>query len=214
MTAPRLHPSDEMIFDYARGALDAGRALVVETHIGACAACRTGARIAEAVGGALLTELPPTPMAPDALERALASLERPAPASSAPARGPSDWIDVPPAVLDAYRTRKRWAAPGVWVATVSHDRRSGKRTYLLGIGANIAVPRHSHRGRELTCVLKGAFADGPTVHAAGDFVECDEAIEHQPKTTADGECVCLIAVDHRLVPRSWMAHVLQPFVGI
>jgi putative transcriptional regulator len=214
MTTPQLHPSEDLILDYARGALDAGRALVLETHIGACARCRAGARIAEAVGGALLAELPPAEMAPDALERALAGLDRPLAPAAAPARKPADWIDVPPAVLDAFKTRKRWAAPGVWVATVSYDRRTGKRTYLLGIGANIAVPRHSHRGRELTCVLKGAFEDGHTLHAAGDFADCDEAVEHQPRTTTDGECVCLISVDHRLVPRSWTARMLQPFVGI
>jgi putative transcriptional regulator len=213
MTAPNLHPSDELILDFARGALDAGRALVLETHVGACARCAAVAGVAEAVGGALLTELPPAEMAPDALERALAALDRPA-AVAEPALKPKDWIEVPAAVLDAYRTHKRWAAPGVWVATVSHDRRSGKRTYLLGIGANIAVPRHSHRGQELTCVLKGAFTDGRTVHAAGDFADCDETVEHQPRTTDDGECVCLIAVDHRLVPRSWTARVLQPLVGI
>ncbi len=214
MTAPRHHPSSDLILDYARGAMSPGRALVMDAHVAACPECRAGVRIAEAVGGALLAELPPAAMAPDALEQALARLDRPAPPPPAVRRKPADWIDVPPDVLEAVATRKRWAAPGVWVATISSDRRTGASTYLLGIGAKIEVPRHSHRGREMTCVLKGAFRDGEATFAAGDFAECDEAVEHQPRTTADGECVCLISVDHRLVPRSWQARLFQPFVGI
>jgi putative transcriptional regulator len=214
MTAPRFHPSSELILDYARGALDSGRALVLNAHFGACPECSANLRVAEAVGGALLAETPPAAMSDGALERTLAMLGAP-PEPTPPAPDPrEDWIRVAPEVMTAALKRKRWAAPGVWVATVTHDRKSGARTYLLGVGANIAVPRHTHRGEELICVLKGAFQDGETVHAAGDFSLNDEEIEHTPKTTRDGECVCLIAADHRLVPRGWQARILQPLVGI
>lgn len=213
MTEPRHHPSEDLILDYARGALAPGRALVLEAHIGACAQCAAEARIAEAVGGALLAELPPAQMAADALERALAGLGPQEPATD-PAPQPADWIKVSPQVLAAAARRKRWAAPGVWVAGVTHDRRTGARSYLLGVGANLAVPLHTHRGQELICVIKGAYKDRGRIHGVGDFAENDESVEHQPKTTRDGECVCLIAADHRLVPRNWRARVLQPFVGI
>ncbi len=214
MTAPRFHPSSDLILDYARGGLEPGRALVLNAHFGACAECAETLRVAEAVGGALLAETAPVEMSDGALDRALAMLDQPPVPEPVSPDPREDWIRVAPEVLTAALKRKRWAAPGVWVATVSHDRKSGARTYLLGVGANIAVPRHSHRGQELVCVLKGAFRDGEAVHAAGDFSMNDEDIEHTPKTTQDGECVCLISADHRLVPRGWQARVLQPFVGI
>ena len=78
MSAPRHHPPPELIVDYARGAIAPGPALVLAAHFGACAECRASLRVAEAVGGALLAELEPAEMAPDALARALASIERPA----------------------------------------------------------------------------------------------------------------------------------------
>jgi putative transcriptional regulator len=156
-------------------------------------------------------------MAQDALERALARIDRPpAPeaAPSAPPGAPGDWIKVAPDVLRAAQERRRWAAPGVWVANLDLDRATGARTYLLGVGPNIAVPRHGHRGHELICVLKGAYHDGDQLHGPGDFADNDETVEHRPKITRDGECVCLIAADHRLAPRDLMGWIFQPLVGI
>jgi putative transcriptional regulator len=207
------------LVDFARGALEPGRGLVVRTHLTACAACRATVRLAEAVGGALLAETPPVALDPDSLDLALARIERPAPpASPAPAvpssGRPRDWIPVPSDVLSAFARRKRWAAPGVWVAPVSRDRRTGARSYLLGVGPGIAVPRHTHKGAELTCVLKGAFEDGESTFRAGDLAEADESLVHQPRVTHDGECVCLIAADSALIPRNLIGRLMQPFVGI
>ena len=90
----------------------------------------------------------------------------------------------------------------------------GARSYLLGIGPGIAIPRHSHKGVEMICVLKGAYEDRGERHGPGDFACNDEAVEHRPRVTREAECVCLVAADHALVPRSLMAHVFQPFVRI
>jgi putative transcriptional regulator len=215
MTLPTHHPSDETLLDFARGALSPGRSLVLRAHLGVCPACRASVRLAEAVGGALLGDLEPAEMAPDALDQALARIERPPASPATPAvRAPADWITVPADVLVAAARRKRWAAPGVWVAPVTRDRKTGERSYLLGIGRGIAVPKHSHRGVEMTCVLTGAYTERGNTHGAGDFAEVDEAVEHRPRVTMDGECVCLIAADNALVPRDLLGWIMQPLVRI
>ncbi len=215
MTAPTQHPSEELILDFARGALEEGRSLVLQVHLAVCPACRAALGLAEAVGGALLAEIEPAELAPDALEQALARLDlEPPPPAEAPR--PPDWIRVPPEVLAAAEHERREAAPGVWVAHVTGPRSAGggARSYLLGVGPGIAVPMHTHRGREFVCVVKGAYKDRGRIYRAGDFAENDESVEHQPRVTRDGECVCLIAADDLLVPRSLAARLLQPLVGI
>jgi putative transcriptional regulator len=216
MSAPTRHPSEELILDFARGALEAGRALVLRAHLAACAECSATLGLAEAIGGALLAELEPAAMAPDALRQALARLDlEPTPPPPAEAPRPLDWIRVPPEVLAAAERQRRQAAPGVWVAQVTGQRRrGGARSYLLGVGPGIAVPMHTHRGREFVCVVKGAYEDRGHVYGPGDFAENDADVEHQPRVTRDGECVCLIAADDLLVPRSLAARLLQPLVGI
>jgi putative transcriptional regulator len=214
MTLPTHHPSEDLILDLARGALEPGRALVVAAHLNACPTCRAAARVAEAVGGALLDEIEPAEMAPDALARALASLDQPTPPPPKSPRPPDDWIRVPPDVLAAAQRHRRWAAPGVWVANVTGNAKAGPRSYLLGVAAGMAVPRHTHKGTELVCVLKGSFEDRGVIYGPGDFAESDETVEHRPHVTQDSECVCLAAADAALVPRELIGWLFQPFVGI
>ena len=210
---PRHHPTPERLIDYATGALNAHRTLVLAAHVRACPACAADTALAEAVGGALLGDLPPVDLHPDALALALARIERPVPPARQAAPAMPDWIDAPAPVIDAARRRRRWAAPGVWVAPVMGGP-YGRRSYLLGVGAGISVPRHTHRGSEMVCVLKGAFRDGDETYGPGDFCESDESVEHQPRVTDDGECVCLTAVDASLVARDWVGWVFQPLVRI
>ena len=125
-----------------------------------------------------------------------------------------DGILFVPEVLLAAKRNRRWAAPGVWVAPVMRDRRTGERSYLLGIGRGIAVPKHTHKGVEMTCVLTGAYSERGNTHRAGDFAEVDEEVEHKPRVTWDGECVCLIAADNALVARDLFGWIMQPFVRI
>jgi putative transcriptional regulator len=212
---PRHHPSEDLLVDFATGALAHGARMVIAAHLGACSICSVAVAEAEAIGGALLSALPPTPLKDHALALALAQIERP-PAASRPPLAltfEKDWIFVPREVLEAAQQRRRWAAPGVWVAKIGAGPDKA-RHYLLGVAAGMHVPRHTHRGREMVCVLQGAYRDGERLHMPGDFACNDETVDHRPQITADGDCVCLISADGRLVPRDWMGRIFQPLVSI
>jgi putative transcriptional regulator len=213
----RHHPSTATILDYAAGSAPRGRALVLAMHFDRCPECRAELAACEAVGGALLNELPPAEMAPDALEKALSALDLPAPtvAYASDDRATEDWLaNAPAEVRQAYEHNRRWFAPGVWVAHLDRPKGSKEKSYLLGVGPGIAVPHHSHRGVESTCVLKGEFVDRKQRFGVGDYAEVDEETEHRPITSKAGECVCLIAADGPLVPLDMMGRLFQPLAGI
>ena len=215
MTAlPQHHPSHALIIEYAAGSMASGRGLVMAAHLAACPACREEARLMNAAGGALLEGLEPTPMKSDALAAVMARIEQVEPEPSPPAPGQDDWINVPREVLLAAARHKRWAAPGVWVAPISHDRTTGAKAYLLRVAPGMAVPHHGHRGVEMTCVLKGAFIDREQSYGPGDFAEVDEDVEHRPHVTNASECVCLISADAPLIALDWVGKLFQPFVRI
>lgn len=214
MTLPRHHPSAELLVDIARGAANAGRSLVTQAHLAVCPECRRMLATAEVVGGAFLEELPPSLMSPDALARTLARLgnvEPPQPVTSPAA--PAGWVPAPAPAIDAL-ARRRWAAPGVWTASIRLDPAPDGRVYLLGVGAGMTMPSHTHRGLESLCVLKGAFEDRGEVYGPGDFVESDETVVHRPAITRSGACVCLAWTENPLVPRSIVGWLMQPIVGI
>jgi putative transcriptional regulator len=212
--SPSHHPSEHHLVEHAAGGLAPGHDLVIAAHVTTCGTCQAEVRLGEAVGGALLDALPPEAMAKDALARALARIERPAPPATVASRGPpADWIGFSSPAVDAAWRRRRWAAPGVWVAPVI--RGPGRaHTYLLRVAAGMAVPYHRHKGRELVTVLKGAYEDRGDIHQPGDFAENDDVVEHRPTVTRDGECVCLISADAPLVALDWVGKLFQPFVRI
>ena len=218
--SPRHHPASALLLDYAARTANAEHTRVLAAHVMSCPACQAEVALAERIGGEVLEALTPAPMAADALDRALAALDRQAAASPAEDRPvPQDpilegWIAVPPEVAQAAVRRRRWAAPGVWVAPISHDRASGRRSYLLRVGPGMVVPHHGHRGDELTVILKGGFRDGESGFDAGDFALVGEAVEHHPQATAESECICLIAADAPLIPLDWVGRMFQPFVRI
>jgi putative transcriptional regulator len=210
--SPRHHPSDDLLVDYAAGGLAHGPRLVIASHLGACAACSAAVRLAETVGGLLMDDLAPTPMHPDALARAMAQIDRPVPGLAPVPAPPADWIKVPADVLAALRGPGRRSAFGAWVTTVAKDPGTG-RTYLIGMAKGRGVARHTHSGREMTCVLKGSFVDDGVVYGPGDFTEHDGSVLHAPQATRDEDCVCLLAATSRLTPVDWVGRLAFPILG-
>ena len=75
MTDAFKHPSDETLQRYACGGLRPGLALVMRVHLGGCPSCRAALRRFEAVGGALLDDLPPARVSPALLEKIFARID-------------------------------------------------------------------------------------------------------------------------------------------
>jgi putative transcriptional regulator len=203
-TTIRHHPSEAMLVAQAAGSLWEAAALIVEAHLDQCAHCSATLRLAEAVGGALLDGLSPMPLAPDALRRAMDRLDEVdsgvpegsnfSSAQQAPAAPRQEHSLVR---QKAHNTRLHWLAPGIGHAVLLN--RPGNGTLrVLRVKPGTALPRHSHRGSELTLVLEGAFVDETGHYGPGDLAEVDETISHRPVAEGPTDCVCLIATQGRL----------------
>jgi hypothetical protein len=72
------HPPDPALLAYAAGTLDRAQRAEIAEHILGCARCRTFVRTMEQVGGVVLDDLPPAPLAKESLDRVLAQLDGPA----------------------------------------------------------------------------------------------------------------------------------------
>ncbi len=211
---PVHHPSEAVLADYASGALADGPSLAVSAHLELCACCRKAIRLFEAVGGEQLQALAPAEMQADALAQALARIERPAPPPKPVVRHPgAEGLVLPRALAARGMGRRRFVAPGFWIAPVPSRNPDGWRTYLLRAPSGTAVPRHGHNGAEYTVILRGAFFDGDRHYAVGDFAECDEADDHQPKAEGPTPCICLITGQGGLRAQG-ILRLLQPFLGV
>ncbi|MFN3634764.1 MAG: ChrR family anti-sigma-E factor [Rhizobium rhizophilum] len=217
------HISDELLLDYATGNLAEGWSIAVATHLALCPTCRDRLSFMEHTGGQLLeaaeeAETVATPADSWAAMKAKLSAASSKSYAAEPVAAPAD-IPVLPEPLRSYLGGDveglKWKALGrgaYHIPIKTGDSESQVR--LLKIPAGKPVPEHSHGGRELTLVLKGAFTDGATVFKRGDIEEADETLTHQPVATPDDDCICLAVTDAPLKFKSLLVRLVQPVLGI
>jgi putative transcriptional regulator len=206
------HPSDLTLARLAGGTLGAGPGLVVATHLSGCPQCRERLRSFEAVGGAMLDEAAPVRLSPDAFARALERLD-----DTGPRAEPQPRVlhpDLPPP-LNAYEIGPwRLVGPGFRWRRLTLPESPDANVIMLRVAAGRPVPHHGHSGTEYTQVLTGSFSDALGQYRAGDCIEMDEEVSHQPVVDRDGECICLAAVEGRLRLSGWIGRLIQPLIGI
>lgn len=225
---PHHHLNEATLVSLAAGALSPEMTAVAATHVEACTHCHGLLANAERVGGLLLgqqqtTRLDSARMARlrsamlDRLDESPSSISAATIDSHSAAARRAD-PDCLPFPLQAYFGRSwsalrwRWIAPGVHMIRAAQ---SGRDTLiLLKIAPGKSVPLHSHRGTELTQILRGAYDDALGRFGPGDAADLDNETEHQPITAPGGPCICVAAMDAPLRFPGWLAGKLQPLIGI
>lgn len=212
------HPAEDVLWDYHRGRLTPGRALTVAVHLDLCPHCRSQLRLFDSIGGAFLEEIEGVELSDNALDLALARIERPETVTvPQAARHPAflDGFALPDSLKTAVITGRYWAAPGVWMAPVHLDGAPlSDKTFLMSVKAGMVMPEHTHRGIETTIVLKGRFSDVFGEHQVGDYTSCDESHRHSPSIAEDGDCLCLVWQDAAIRPLTLLGKLLQPLARI
>ncbi|WP_445678702.1 ChrR family anti-sigma-E factor [Radicibacter daui] len=216
----RHHPDDETLLSYAAGALRPGPALIIATHLEACAECRRAVARLEAAGGLLLTEMAPAELSTGALEAVMARLDRPQALPSRvvplPVRRQPRLEDLalPMALAACDVGPWRRVAPGVRVSRVRVPNDPKAKVIMLRVAADKQMPRHGHTGIEFTQVLTGSFSDTGNHYRPGDFVAAEEGIDHQPVVGGEAECISLAAIEGRIQFRGLIGRLLSPFAGL
>jgi putative transcriptional regulator len=213
---PTHHPEADMLAAYAYGSLPEPPALLVASHLTFCPECRAGVAEFEAVGGALLEEMPVATADGGDLGRLLERRDRPAPAdperSAAAARGdarlPQPLRDYVGAELDNVE----WRGRGKVRERRLLPQHGSFATRLLRIRAGAVLPRHTHGGAELTLVLTGGFADKYGHYCRGDVAIADASVDHQPIADAGEDCICLAVTDAPLRLTGFGGALLNLFI--
>lgn len=160
---PRQHPAPQLWSALAAGSADLPQRLMLETHLGSCAACRAehpGHAAHEIPESARLSaEVPPLP----ASLRALLPPE-------------SSWSWM------------RKGLGGARSARLLLDKASGASLYLSFLPPGSRFPQHHHAAAEAALVLDGWVQDGPFLVGPGDYLEHDDGTQHAPEAVGPDGC--------------------------
>lgn len=222
---PSHHPAADALLDYAAGAASEAASVMIASHLALCPACRAEVARLEALGGAMLEDLPPTPLAATDIDSLLARLDRldaATPPATARAATPPASILIPRPLRDYLGDMNvggdlaglPWRKLGGGVDEIEIPQAAGRGEHLrlLRIKAGNAVPRHTHHGNEMVMVLTGGFTDASGHYRRGDLGVSDASIDHTPVADSDTDCVCLSFTDAPLRFTGPIGWILNRFV--
>lgn len=210
------HPSDETLMRMASGTLSAGPALVVSVHLEGCAVCRSRMANFEAIGGAILDEVPPVPLAAGLFGRTMERLEIAQPLQPKERtirKHPDLGIELPRAMRDCEVGPWRWLGPGFTWSKIKIPGDPGEKVMLLKGRAGLHLPAHGHTGLEFMQILSGSLADERGRYFPGDLDEAGAEVDHRPVVGQESDCVCLAALEGDTRLHGLLGRLLRPIVG-
>jgi putative transcriptional regulator len=213
------HPDDATLLDYATGNLNGALSLIVATHMALCPRCRDVVAACERLGGVMLdaaeTIAEPRLDFDELMSHIEAQrLDRPEPVV-VPA--PPQLAAMPRPLRDrliGLGERLPWQRQGTIEAVHLACDDPGHRVRLLRIPGGQGVPRHTHRGIELTLVLEGAFSDATGHFGRGDIECADESLDHRPVADHGPACICLAVTSAPLRLTGRLGRLINPFLDI
>lgn len=213
-----FHASDELLMEYAAGALAEPIAVLVATHMALCPQCRSRVETYEAVGGAMFEDLDGDPTDASMLENVLARLDDEEPEPVLPVR-PQDPATVDVRVPNPLRSYLggglddlKWKSRGSLDEVRILPEYAGTTSRLFRIPAGAAMPQHTHDGTELTLVLTGGFTDRNGHYLRGDVAAADPTVDHRPIADAGEDCFCFAVNDAPLRLTGRFGRLLNPFI--
>ncbi len=211
------HPPEEFLLAYAAGTLDQGQQIAIAAHLLPCATCRQWVQSMQELGGKVLSDLPPSAMADNALSILEARLDAPSPPVPAGQPRPGDLDGIPGLPAFARRLAAgnwKWVAPNLRLRRLSLTAPGRTRVFLLKSSPGTRFLPHGHTGLEMTTVLTGGFSHGGKHFGPGDFDLGDPDTGHDIAIGPEGDCISLIAMDGELKLRGFLGRLVQPLISI
>lgn len=208
------HPApEELLLDYAAGALPEGLALAVGLHVALDPEARRAVDRLNVLGGALVEREAEAGLDEGALERTLARLDKiavePRPAPFVPRPG-FEW--APPALARYLSPSPRWRRVlGGFEEMRLAMHGDSHRVSLLRLMPGRGLPVHRHAGTEHTVVLQGGYTDSTGNFGVGDFTFGPDS-EHEPIADPGGPCIALIVLEQPIVLTGLIGRWLNPLV--
>jgi putative transcriptional regulator len=208
------HPApEELLLDYAAGALAAGPALAVALHVALDPAARRTVERLGALGGALMEGEGDTPFDEALLQSTLARLDgvavepRPAPYAARPG---FEW--APPPLAPYLGPEVNWRRVFGGFEEMRLSLPGEHRVSLLRLEPGRGLPMHRHVGEEFTVVLQGGYTDSTGNYGVGDFAVGPGPEQHEPIADPGEPCIALIVIEKPIVLTGPFGRFLNPLV--
>jgi putative transcriptional regulator len=210
------HPDTQLLNEFSAGTLNLAQSACVSLHLNYCQECRRQTQRLQQLGAEMFDRLPRQEIDASMLDAVMSRLDEEPPLSYAPQAPGSD---TAPALMQ--RLMQGEYEDLEWKRMSSDLQISRLRTgdplhefALYHIKAGGRIPKHTHRGSELTLVLEGSFSDEAGVYHQGDFLMRDGEDIHTPTAAQTADCICVGVLDAPIQFTKWNYRVINPFLKL
>lgn len=213
------HPDLDFLTEYAAGTLPLAQSACVAAHLNYCPECRRLATSLLEVGAAMFGRAAPEPVSEVLLNTVLARLDEEPPLSYGSGQVSGAPAGRTPAFLQ--RLMDGDFADLAWkhitrTLSICYLRTGdpGHEFALYHIKAGGRIPKHDHRGSEITLVLQGGFSDADGDYHEGDFLLRRPDEVHAPTALQSEDCICIGVLDAPLRFTDWKLRWMNPFLHL
>jgi putative transcriptional regulator len=213
----KYHPDTRFISDFAAGSLPLSQALCVSAHLHYCDECKQKVEQLTDLGSVLFDKISPVNLEQDfssLMERIDSMPESNIQITNEAITSSNKTTSLPAALTKITNNdldSLDWQGIGKNFRYSELDIGDPLReTSLLNIKAGGNVPRHRHKGDEITVVLKGSFSDQDDHYQVGDFIVRTNGEIHTPVAAQDEDCLCLSTLEEPIQMTSWIYRLLMP----
>lgn len=216
------HPDINLLTEYVNGSSSIAESIAIKTHLHFCPACETKIHHLTQLAASLFASLEPVPLTALSFEQLfdLATSEhldaRKGSCPRKPCLPETHEESLPPTLHELLH-----ASPGKWQkltrslqTMIFRNVDPEHEIALHKIKAGCKVPKHDHRGMEITVLLKGSFSDEHGIYSPGDFVVSQPGHVHQPVSAVNEDCFCLSVQEAPIKLTGIFAPLLNPFVRL
>jgi putative transcriptional regulator len=209
------HPDSRLLNEFAAGSLPLAQSACVSVHLHFCDRCQRQVQSLQQLGAEFFDTLQPIEVDSGLLDNVLEHLDdEPALTYDSQARGGDGPVLVRRLMTGDYEDLK-WdrVNKALQIARL----RTGDPEHefaLYHIKAGQSIPKHTHRGTELTLVLEGSFSDEEGIYQQGDFLMRDAEDVHTPTASKTADCICIGVLDAPIRFKPWNYRLLNPFLQL
>ena len=204
------HPTEHILIEHAAGALSAGPALCVASHLEFCSECAQHNRQLSQLGSAMMMDTQEGKVEDNLFDQIMQRVDEPVEKRPSKKTG----IDkVLQQLLPNGLSGVAWKRMAGGVSSFDlGDIAEGFAVKLMKVERGRSVLQHTHTGNEFSVLLQGGYSDELGNYYRGDFVECSDQHTHKPVAHRNEDCILLTAVHGELKFTGTLGRLLNPFV--
>jgi putative transcriptional regulator len=209
------HPDIRLLSEFAAGSLPLAQSACISVHLHFCDHCRRQLKSLQQVGAEIFEAMEPIEVDDSLLDSLFEQLDDEPPLSYHSRANRNEGPVLVQRLMSGDYEDLTWQRinSALQIARL----RTGDPEHefaLYHIKAGGSIPRHAHRGTELTLVLEGSFSDEEGVYQQGDFLIRDAGDEHTPTASKTADCICIGVLDAPIKFKPWNYRLLNPLLQL